>query len=74
MFTLACLNSRGVGRVLDSYANPRLRLEFSQPPSCPLQVQIMLISCQLTLSTLALASRPVDRFLCGSGANDCVGP
>ena len=43
-------------------------------PTCPLQVQIMLISYHLTLSTLALASRPADRFLCRSGASDCLGP
>ena len=44
-------------------------------PSCPLQVQIMLI---LKLSSYFkhswLASRPVDRFLYGSGASDCLGP
>ena len=45
----------------------------SNSPKCPLQVQIMLISYHLTLSTLALASRPVDRFLCGSDASDCLG-
>ena len=42
----------------------------SNSPKCPLQLQIMLISYHLTLSTLAFASR----FLCGSGTSDCLGP
>ena len=65
-----------MGRILDSYANPRLRncLEFSQIPFTPLASSDYVNKLSSYFKHSWLASRPVDRFLCGSGATDCLGP